>query len=79
MKPMPTPRRLLDALVFPLAPVKRGAEPVLQLDSLPPPLQSSAHQPLLGRRAIERELEEGSRRVYAAMQEAEVIEPPRRR
>ncbi|RZJ09723.1 MAG: hypothetical protein EOP39_10675 [Rubrivivax sp.] len=75
---MPTPRRLLDALVFPRAPVMRGAEPVLRLDSLPP-LKSSAHPPLPGRRAIERELEEGSRRVYVPMQEAEVLEPTRRR
>lgn len=78
MKPMSTPRRLLDALIFPAPPARRGAEPVLQLDQPPPHASLATGQPL-GRRAVERALEEGSRRVYLPMREAEVIETPRGR
>lgn len=76
MKPLSTPRRLLEALALPRSPAPLRAEPVLALDSLPP-LPQPAAAPRLVRRAIERELEEGSRRVYVPMQETEVIEPPR--
>lgn len=79
MMPLPTPRRLLDALASQRRPVDHGIdrsiEPVLQLDSLPPLAPDAA--PPLPRRAIELELEEGSRRLYVPMAEAEVVERPR--
>lgn len=80
MMPLPTPRRLLDALASQRRPIdqaiNRSNEPVLHFDSLPPP--ASAAPPRLLRRAIELELEEGSRRLYVPMAEAEVVERPRK-
>ena len=70
MNSLPTPRRLLNALVPQPGGVPHLIDPVLELESLPPPL---------GRRAVERVLEEGSRRVYRPMLEAEVIEQQARR
>lgn len=72
MNALPMPRRLLNALVPQPARTGHAVEPLLMLDSLPP--QPAQAAPPLGRRAIEQALEEGSRRVYGAMQEAEVIE-----
>ncbi|MEO6279037.1 hypothetical protein [Roseateles sp.] len=81
MMHLPTPRRLLDALASQRRPVDQGInrshEPVLHFDSLPPPPSAAPPPPLL-RRAIELELEEGSRRVYVPMAEAEVVDRPRR-
>lgn len=76
MNVLPTPRRLLNALLpQPGNPGHpgHGIEPVLLLDSLPPFEEPEVAAPLR-RRAIEQALEEGSRRVYEPMQEAEVIE-----
>lgn len=78
MNHLPTPRRLLEALVSQRRAlnIDRSIEPVLRLDS---PLQAEPTVPKpLPRRAIERELEEGSRRVYVPMAEEEVVERPRR-
>ncbi|MDR7333075.1 hypothetical protein [Roseateles asaccharophilus] len=75
MNVLPTPRRLLNALMpQPGNPASagHGIEPMLVLDALPP-LAPEPDAPLR-RRAIEQALEEGSRRVYEPMQEAEVIE-----
>ena len=80
MMPLPTPRRLLDALASQRRSIDHGInrsnEPVLHFDSLPPP--ASAAPPPLLRRAIELALEEGSRRLYVPMAEEEVVERPRR-
>ncbi|WP_457418765.1 hypothetical protein [Roseateles sp. P5_E7] len=77
MKPLPLPFRLLEALAPQRAPIDRGVEPVLGFDHLPP-IEPTVAQPLR-RRAIELELEEGSRRLYVPMvAEAEVVERPRR-
>lgn len=77
MMQLPTPRRLLDALASQRRSndpgINRSNEPVLHFDSLPPP-PASAVPPPLRRRAIELALEEGSRRVYQPMAEAEVVE-----
>ena len=77
MNSLPTPRRLLNALVPQPGGVPHLIDPVLELESLPPPAPESP--PPLGRRAVERVLEEGSRRVYRPMLEAEVIEQQARR
>jgi hypothetical protein len=81
MNLLPTPRRLLDALVSQRRPVERSLdhaiEPLLSFDRLPP-LEPAASLPL-PRRAIERVLEEGSRRVYVPMVETEVFERQRGR
>ena len=80
MMPLPTPRRLLDALASQRRSIdqaiNRSNEPVLHFDSLPPSPASAAPPPLL-RRAIELELEEGSRRLYVPMAEEEVVERSR--
>ena len=76
---IPTPRRLLNVFSPQRgAVINRAVEPMLGFDHLPPPPPSAPH-PLQARRAIEQALEEGSRRVYVPMAEAEVIERPRRR
>jgi hypothetical protein len=72
MNVLPTPRRLLNALLPQPGGPAHGMEPVLVLDSLPP-LGPEPEAPLR-RRAIEQALEEGSRRVYEPMQETELIE-----
>lgn len=72
MKHLPTPQRLLNALMPPPGGVPHDVEPVLLLDSLPP-LAPEAPAPL-PRRVVERVLEEGSRRVYEPRRETEVIE-----
>lgn len=72
MNVLPTPRRLLNALVPQPGNPRHGIEPVLGLDSLPP-LDLEPAAPLR-RRAIEQALEEGSRRLYEPMQEAELVE-----
>jgi hypothetical protein len=77
MKPLPMPFRLLEALAPQRSPIDRGVEPVLRFDRLPPAEPTLPQPP--PRRAIELELEEGSRRLYVPMVEAEVIERPRRR
>lgn len=77
MNSLPMPRRLLNALVPQPGGAPHLIDPVLALESLPPP-PPEAPRPL-GRRAIERALEEGSRRVYQPMLEAEVIEQQARR
>lgn len=75
MKPLPTPRRLLNALVLPPGGARHDVEPVLLLDSLPPLASDAPAMPApMPRRAIEEVLEEGSRRVYQPRGEAEVIE-----
>lgn len=79
MKPLPTSRRLLDALALQRSPVvNRSVEPVLWLDTLPPSQQHPPSPPSqatpLGRRAVELALEEGSLRTYVPMEEAVVIE-----
>lgn len=75
MKPLPTPRRLLNALVLPPGGARHDIEPVLLLDSLPPLASAPPDVPApMPRRAIEQALEEGSRRVYQPRGEAEVIE-----
>jgi hypothetical protein len=74
---IPTPRRLLSVFASQRAPIVHRAEPLLGFENLPPPPPAA---PLpLGRGAIERALEEGSRRSYVPMAEAEVIDRPRRR
>ena len=78
MKPLPMPRRLLNALVSPPGTPSHAVEPVLVLDSLPPLepelLEAPAPMP---RCAVEQVLEEGSRRGYQPRGEAEVIEARR--
>ena len=76
MKHLPTPRRLLNALVPQPGGARHDIEPVLLLDSLPP-LAPVVPAPM-PRRAIEQVLEEGSRRVYQPRGESEVIEARRR-
>ena len=73
---MPMPLRLLDSLAPKRTPVDRGVEPELGFDRLPP-TEPTLTQPLR-RRAIELELEEGSRRFYLPMAEAQVVERARR-
>ena len=72
MNVLPSPRRLLSALLPQPGSSAHGREPVLVLDSLPP-LAPEPEAPLR-RRAIEQALEEGSRRVYEPMQETELVE-----
>jgi hypothetical protein len=74
MNALPTPRRLLRALLPQPAPQPPHIEPVLDLR--PPPAPPSS--PRAGRRAVETALEAGSRRVYEPMQETEILEPQRR-
>jgi len=76
MKPLPMPFRLLDSLAPQPTPIDRGVEPVLGFDRLPP--SEPMLTPPLRRRAIELELEEGSRRFYLPMAEAQVVERARR-
>jgi len=86
MKPMPTPRRLLqlDALF------SRGSrwgglreEPVFEDTRMPDDIDVLALQRLastqLGRIAAEVALEEGGRRLYAPREESEVLEQRRER
>jgi hypothetical protein len=75
MKPLPMPRRLLNAFVPPPGGASHAVEPVLVLDSLPP-LAPDVPAPM-PRRAIEQALEEGSLRVYQPRGETEVIEAKR--
>jgi hypothetical protein len=75
MNPLPMPRRLLNALVPLPGGTPRDREPVLTLDSLPPEEPETARLQVRG--AVEQFLEEGGRRFYEPMQEAEVIETPR--
>jgi hypothetical protein len=77
MKHLPTPRRLLNALVPPPGGVRHDIEPVLLLDSLPPLACEAPAPERAGRLAIEQVLEEGSRRVYGTRGETEVIETTR--
>ncbi len=74
MSHMPTPRRLWNALMPQPGMPAHLIEPVLSLDSLPSGLDDAPAPPRLVRRAIEQALEEGSRRVYEPMQEAELVE-----
>jgi hypothetical protein len=78
MKHLPSPRRLLNALVPLPGGARQDIEPVLLLDSLPPLAGEAPAQERGARLAIEQLLEEGSRRVYKARGEAEVIEVQRR-
>jgi hypothetical protein len=80
MKAQPTPLRFLPAWrpQFQDSPPRaERTEPVLDLKPIATLQESLA--PRLRRDDIERALEEGSRRVYEPMAEAEVIERPRRR
>lgn len=75
MNALHTPGRLLWKALVPQPAAPHGTEPRLLLDSLPPlPPTPPEAPPRLERRAIEQALEEGSRRVYRAMQETEVME-----
>ena len=87
MKPMPTPRRLLqlDAL-FSRGPRWGGGlreEPVFEDTRMPDDIDVLALQRLastqLGRIAAEVALEEGGRRLYAPREESEVLEQRRER
>lgn len=73
MNALPMPRRLLKALQPPPGEPPRRIEPVLDLGAPPP-----TSPPAPARRAVETALEAGSRRVYAPMQEAEILEARRR-